>query len=196
MLTPRDLTFGLPFDISMVVFAAGAVIFAMGLGRAGSVTARRPLGTAATVGLVVWQLLVGPLFGALLFLGMLLFAWSPTDVSGSVAAFGAVNVVSVSIEVITLALSVIAVVQIGRIAVVPRPWNWAPLWALIAVVAAQLIPNVVATAGSITDQTLLNALFSLATLVTAAAVAFLGALGIVLAPRPARSEAGVAVSQS
>jgi hypothetical protein len=96
---------------------------------------------------------------------------------------------------VSLVLAIIAAVQIGRIAMVPGPWNWAPLWALGAIVVAQLIPNLIAAAGSISDQTLLGALFAVVGLISASAVAFLGVVALVLALRPAPGETVVFASQ-
>ena len=56
---------GLPFGISQLLFHAGAVVFAVGLGRGGSVTARRPLGTGAIIALAVWAQVGSPVLWAL-----------------------------------------------------------------------------------------------------------------------------------
>ncbi|WP_313354459.1 hypothetical protein [Microbacterium sp.] len=176
---------GLPFSISQLLFHAGAVVFAIGLGRGGSVTGRRPLGTGAIIALAVWSLVVAPVAW------MLVNSAAPTDVGDlSTAAM-----VGTADEVVSLVLAIIAAVRIGRIAMVPRPWNWAPLWALGAIVFAQLIPNLIAAAGSISDQTLLDALFAVISLISASAVAFLGVVALVLALRPAPGETVVFASQ-
>ena len=176
---------GLPFSISQLLFHAGAVVFAIGLGRAGSVTGRRPLGTGAIIALAVWSLVVAPVAW------MLVNSAAPTDVGYlSTAAM-----VGTADQVVSLVLAIIAAVQIGRIAIVPGPWNWAPLWALGAIVVAQLIPNLIAAAGSISDQTLLGALFAVVGLISASAVAFLGVVALVLALRPAPGETVVFASQ-
>src|SRR5690606_3646194 len=65
---------GLPFSISQLLFHAGAVVFAIGLGRGGSVTGRRPLGTGAIIALAVWSLVVAPVAW------MLVNSAAPTDV--------------------------------------------------------------------------------------------------------------------
>lgn len=167
---------GLPFDIIEVLFCAGAVVLAIGIGRAGSVTARRPLGTGAIIALAVWQLLVTPvlwqLFGA--------------DEHGIGAGdLSATMIISTTIDVVTLALALIAVVQVGRIGVVPKPWNWAPMWVLIAVAGPQLLLNLVLSTGVVGDQNVMLALFGLVALVRLTAIVFLGVLAIVLALRPA-----------
>ncbi|MEJ6553519.1 hypothetical protein PQI51_00610 [Microbacterium esteraromaticum] len=177
---------GLPFSISQLLFHAGAVVFAIGLGRGGSVTGRRPLGTGAIIALAVWSLIMAPVAW------MLVNSAAPTDAGYlSTAAM-----VSTADQVVSLVLAIIAAVQIGRIAIVPKPWNWAPLWALGAIVVAQLIPNLIAAAGSISDQTLLGALFAVISLISASAVAFLGVVALVLALRPAPGETVVFASQS
>lgn len=168
---------GAPFDLSTVLFCAAAVVFAVGLGRSGSVTARRPLGTGSIIALAVWLMLTGPLFAVVEFFGMLAGA---DLVSGD----DLTTVVSTTMQVITLILAVIAVVQVGRSAVVQKPWNWAALWALLAVIAAQLLPSLLTAAMAGLDQAQMYALFSLGGLVQACSVAFLGVLAIVLALRP------------
>ncbi|MFJ4046132.1 hypothetical protein ACIPV2_10350 [Microbacterium sp. NPDC089987] len=183
-VVPPELTFGLPFDIASLLFGLGAVIFAIGLGSAGSVTARRPLGTGAIVALVAWTVAVAPV------LWMLVTRDGPIE-RGADAYYSTVTVASIATELISVALALIATAQIGRAGVVPKPWRWAPLWALVAVVVAQLVPNLVASSGAVTDQTQLIALFSLIGLMTASAVAFLGVAAIVLALRPVRGSTAV-----
>ncbi|MEV7632514.1 hypothetical protein AB0N64_08910 [Microbacterium sp. NPDC089318] len=177
---------GLPFSISQLLFHAGAVVFAIGLGRGGSVTGRRPLGTGAIIALAVWSLIMAPVAW------MLVNSAAPTD-AGYLSTAAMVGTAD---QVVSLVLAIIAAVQIGRIAIVPKPWNWAPLWALGAIVVAQLIPNLIAAAGSISDQTLLGALFAVISLISASAVAFLGVVALVLALRPAPGETVVFASQS
>lgn len=164
-----------PFSFSEAVFAAGAVIFAVGFGRAGSVTARRPLGTFALVGLAAW-LLLSPL---LLRLG------SPTSaesISESSVVFS--GMLSITIEVVTLALAMIAATQIARIRVVPRPWNQAPLWALAAVAVVGSLRSAFLFGNHSLGQEALVLLYSLGGLIEAAAVGFLGIVAIVAATRP------------
>ncbi|MFS2279573.1 hypothetical protein V2S04_01980 [Microbacterium sp. OR21] len=177
---------GLPFSISQLLFHAGAVVFAIGLGRGGSVTGRRTLGTGAIIALAVWSLIMVPVAW------MLVNSAAPTD-AGYLSTAAMVGTAD---QVVSLVLAIIAAVQIGRIAIVPKPWNWAPLWALGAIVVAQLIPNLIAAAGSISDQTLLGALFAVISLISASAVAFLGVVALVLALRPAPGETVVFASQS
>lgn len=177
---------GLPFSISQLLFHAGAVVFAIGLGRGGSVTGRRPLGTGAIIALAVWSLIMAPVAW------MLVNSAAPTD-AGYLSTAAMVGTAD---QVVSLVLAIIAAVQIGRIAIVPKPWNWAPLWALGATVVAQLIPNLIAAAGSISDQTLMGALFAVISLISASAVAFLGVVALVLALRPAAGETVVFASQS
>lgn len=177
-LAPQSLP-GIPnLDPSTLLFAAGAVIFAMGWGRAGSVTARRPLGTSAIIVLAAW-LVVSPLLAA--FWSQ---AWIPEDSAPSDGAISDLTVLVTSVEVISLMLAIIAVMQIARSGVVPAPWKWAPLWALLAVVAARMLPSAIALGDPSADQIALSALFDFAGLLQAASIAFLGVLAMVLAARP------------
>lgn len=172
---------GLPLhSLSDVLFAAGAVVFAFGLGRAGSVTARRPLGTTAIVLLAAWLLIASPLQQLLLPMEI-----SFTDPAERGGYFQLVNLVGITTEAISLVLAIIAVVQIGRAGIVPKPWSWAPLWALAAVVVSRtLFSGMLPIPGLADDQVALGAVFGLAGFLVAASVAFLGVLAMVLAVRP------------
>lgn len=161
------------FDISQVLFSAGAIVFAIGLGRAGSATARRPLGTGAIIALAVWQLVM-PL--------VMLPFWSARSMTDDFVAV--LSMVDLGLQIVTLMLAVIAVVQVARIGVVPRLWNLAPMWALVVIVVARVIPEVVGVSGAAVDQAPLIALYELSNLVQLFAVATLGVLAIVLALRP------------
>lgn len=166
-----------------VLFAAGAVLFAVGLGRAGSVTGRRPLGTVAIIALAVWLLIALPLQELLVPMEV-----SFDDPAARGGYFQLVNAVGITAEAVSLALAIIAVVQIGRAGVVPKPWAWAPLWALCAVVVARtVLSGMVPIPELADDQEALNALFGLAGLVVAGSVAFLGVLAMILAVSPGKS---------
>lgn len=164
-----------PFSFSEVIFAAGAVILAIGLGPAGSVTARRPLGTFALVGLASW-LLLSPL--------LLRFGSPTSEGSISESAIMFSGMLSITIEVVTLALAIIAATQIARIGVVPRPWNRAPLWALAAVAVVRTLQSAFLFGNHSLGQETLVLLHSLGGLIEAAAVGFLGVVAIVIATRP------------
>lgn len=166
-----------------VLFAAGVLVLVIGIGRAGSVTARRPLGTGAVVALVV-VLLVAPYLSSTLLTGI---APAPGTISGYQIFFWIQLAVS-------LMLAILAATQIGRAGVVPQPWNWAPLWALGAVTLAQLIPMAPFWApllGSGQDPSALLGLFSVFGLVRPLAIAFLGIVAIVLGTRSAPGSVAV-----
>jgi hypothetical protein len=161
-----------------VLFAAGAVVFAVGLGHSGSVTGRRPLGTSAIVGLAVWLLLAPPLMNALqpaISMG--------TDAAERTDLLLLSAMLSITGEVIALALA-IGVMQIGRGGVAPRPWQWAPLWALLAVVAVRVLRSGFLFGQQGLAQETLVLLDGTGALIEAVAVGFLGVLAMVLAARP------------
>lgn len=164
-----------PISLPDMLFAAGAVIFAIGFGRAGSVTARRPLGTFTLVGLAVW-ILLSPL------LLRLTVPVSAEDISESFIMFS--GMMSITIEVVSLVLAIIAATQIARIRAVPRPWNRAPLWALVAVAVVRLLRSAFLFGAYALGQESLVLLDSLGGLIEAAAVGFLGVVAIVVAVRP------------
>ena len=162
-----------------VLFAAGAVIFAIGIGRAGSVTARRPLGTAAIAGLAVWLLLSSPLLS-------LLLPVVQTDVDAAEMAelLWLSSMLSITSEVIALALALIGVMSIGRGGVVPRPWRWAPLWALLAVIVVRVLRSGFLSGDYGLGQETLVLLDGIGALIEAVAVGLLGVLAMILAARP------------
>lgn len=174
--------------VATLCFAASLLVFAYGVRGSGSVTARRPLGTAALTLLAVWAL-VGVL----------------TDLLGSSASAEtlspAVLVFSYVDPYLRFALALIAVIQIGRAAVVPVPWNWAAAWTLAGLTVPWLVSTIVVAAtregSAITPLLLLS---SVDTLVRVAGAVFLGILAIVLAdrstrpPEAARRDVGAATS--
>lgn len=154
--------------LQKVLFSASLLVFAFGVRGRGSVTARKPLGTWAMTVLAIWTLLV-PLLENLYF--------SREHPSAPLLAFGYID------SFVRFAAAIVAVVQIARVGVVPRPWNWAPTWALGAIAAAWLTDAV--AIGSMQDgqQVALAILVSLGTLVHVGSAGFLGILAIVLANR-------------
>lgn len=157
---------GLPW-LTRVLFAAAALVFALGWRGEGSVTARRPLGTIALILLGIWPWITDLLW--------VLFPQSVTYVPlSSFTPFS-------FLWVIELLLAIIVVTQIARAGVVPTPWSWAPLAALAAVVLTQVGMALFAT--TTFDQVALTAAMGIVSFVHAAAVAALGIIAIVLAVR-------------
>lgn len=160
------------------LFAAAGIIFAIGLGRAGSVTGRRFFGTVSTILMVVAPLTQSYWFTLLPDYSDNPNAGEDAWVLVATAYFGTVAV-----------LTVIAVVAIGLARVVPSPWRWAPLWLMIwtlvtfwtgLTIFGFAVPSPVTSFGAI-----------LSGYAPAAGVAFLGILSIVLGLRRTSSrEAG------
>ncbi|HEY8913294.1 hypothetical protein [Lacisediminihabitans sp.] len=159
--------------LETVLFSASLLVFAFGIRGHGSLTARRPLGTAALTVLAIWALLM-PLLQNFYFSR----DYPPVPLLG----FGYLD------SFVRFAAALVAVIQIARAGVVPRPWNWAPTWALAAI-AAQWLTEVVAI-GSVQDGQLaaVGILGSLGALVRVGSAVFLGILAIVLANRPSGSQ--------
>ena len=160
--------------IKAVLFAAALLVFAFGIRGSGSVTGRRPLGTAALVILAAWVLIRRVAWG---------LPW--------VNAVGTEVLTDVSYvdSVVQLTAALVAVVQIGRAGVVPRPWQWAPAWALGAVVVPSLLGLLLAvgaTQGVLGLTMFVSALDGLA---RTAGPVFLGVLAIVLGDRVGRAQA-------
>jgi hypothetical protein len=118
-----SLTDVLAFSVDLL-WAAAVLVFTVGTSSQDSVVARRPLGLI-TLALVA----VSPL--ALRVVGLFQNPADPTPlVPWEVATFA------------PLALSLVAVVQIGRAGVVPRQWRWAPAVALGVSVASVALSQV------------------------------------------------------
>lgn len=158
--------------IGEVLFTGALVLFAVGIRGSGSVTDRRPLGTGALIALGALSLLsvvAGPMFVDV--------AIDPQGVPrGWWWVTGYVQ------TALTLLLAIIVVVQIARAHALPRPWNWAPLWAFAAMTITTVLVQVAGVTDG-TDQQLLLALFGWAGVVQVAAYCFLGIAAIVLGQR-------------
>ncbi|GAA1851157.1 hypothetical protein ACFQZV_06680 [Microbacterium koreense] len=128
-----------------VVFAAAVLLFAIGLSREGSVVARRPLGVTALAVVAVWPLVMRAA-------QPLLPRVDAATFDSGLAAYreveGILNTVFFVDLAVSLAASLIACVQIARAGVVPKPWNWAPLWALLVVIVAAAVPQLLFAATS------------------------------------------------
>ena len=168
--------------VADVVFAAAVLMFAFGIRGAGSITARRPLGTAALTVLAVWTVVGSALMTVLVTGG---FGFEVvTDGGSATAPFLLASYVDIGIQFVA---SLIAVVQIGRAGVLPRPWNWAPGWALAAISIPWIIDRMLFVSQPVDAGAWANILGSLEGLVRIGAGIFLGTLAIVLANIGSRS---------
>lgn len=125
--------------LGLVTEAAALIVFAVGIGRAGSVTARRPLGTFALAGLGVW-VIVGTIARVVLTAAVL-----PRGADAADQLVMMHRLVWTATDVITLVLAVIAGIEIIRARAVPAPWRWMPLAAVVLIVAGRglqlLVPS-------------------------------------------------------
>jgi hypothetical protein len=160
--------------IGPVLFSASLLVFAFGIRGSGSVTARRPLGTAALTALATWSLVV-PIVLGLVVAGDRLPDWLLT--------FGYVD------SFVRFVLALVAVVQIARAGVVPAPWNWAAGWVLAAVAGAWLLEQVIAVGATQNAPFLASTVLTVEGLVHIGGTVFLGVVAIVLADRSRRPQA-------
>ncbi|GAA3212496.1 hypothetical protein [Microbacterium terregens] len=164
-----------------VVFAASVLLFAIGLSEEASVVARRPLGVTALVVVALWPLVVHlaqPL------LPTIDAATFEAGLDAYRAAEGALTTVFFVNLLVSLAAALIAVVQIARAGIIPRPWQWAPLWALLASVAGGVLPQLLfAFAGPVGSQNAVGAAVILGTLGFLSRTLGLGIIALVLASR-------------
>ena len=125
-----------------VVFGAAVLLFAIGLSKEASVVSRRPLGVAALVIVALWP------FAIHLTQPFLPKMNNETFEAGMEAYRTAETVLTAVFFLdllVSLAAALIAVVQIARAGTVPRPWRWAPMWALLASVASWVLPQLLFT---------------------------------------------------
>lgn len=164
-----------------VVFAAAVLLFAVGLSREASVVARRPLGVIALAVVALWPLVTRAVQPFLPRMDAATFE------AGMAAYREAENVLTAVFFVnllVSLAASLLASVQIARAGVVPRPWNWAPLWAWIASVTAGVIPQILfSAAGSAGTRVYTEIAVLLGTVGFLSRTLGLGILALVLAAR-------------
>ena len=108
-----------------LLWAAAVLVFAIGTSPRDSVVARRPLGMITLALVALWPL-------ALRIVGLFQDPMNPIPlIPWEVSTF------------VPLALSLVAVVQIGRASVAPRAWRWAPAIALAVSVACDALSLVV-----------------------------------------------------
>ncbi len=154
-------------SVGVALFAAAILIFAFGLRASESLTARRFLGTAALVALALLAV-VSAIMQHILF--------SQNDYLANIMTFVYID------SFVRFIVALTAVTQIARAGVIPRPWAWAPAWALLAVALVWLTTQIPFGQAVATD-TVLAVNVGLVQLVTLGAPVFLGILAIVLANR-------------
>lgn len=161
--------------LTTVLFTAALLVFALGIRGSGSVTARRPLGSAALVLLAAWLLLGESL-------SVIVTSQAIDTVPDVLLGFGYVD------PFVQFLLALIAVMQIGRIRVVPAPWNWSPAWVLAAVALSWLVIQLVGAVDGAQSNPL-PALYILSVdgIVRTASTVVLGVLAVVLGDRTRRA---------
>ncbi len=154
------------FWVRTICFSVALVIFAVGVRRSGSVVARRPVGVIALLVLAVWP-----------FADQLLGVIVPPSMD-NIPFYLVWGNVSLAVQ---LAAAIVAVTMIARAGVVRGRWRWAPLWALLATAAPQVIVMVVASTPGTTSQDVFAPMLGLGQLVNIAVPLGLGILAIALA---------------
>ncbi|MFK4808236.1 hypothetical protein ACI3KX_20415 [Microbacterium sp. ZW CA_36] len=174
---PNAFAASLPFHTvlywgSIAAFSTSVLVFAFGVGRGGSIVARRPLGVTAALVLALWPFAERVL------------TWAMPFDEATTEFYQVWGYISLTAKV---SAAVVLVVQIARAGVVTGRLRWAPAWALAAVVVPQILAQVLAIAMGIdqsrTEVDGLILLFGLGQLASFAAPVTLGILAIVLAQR-------------
>ena len=161
------------------LFAVGAILFVIGIGRSGSVTGRRFVGTAATI-----LLAVAPMTQAL---------WA-AFVPGEEVNRNTVEDISALVAIVyygtVFVLAIVSVVQIARARVLPSPWRWAPAWVMVwTILTVGIGLNLFGSAPLGSTVAVLGSV--LVIYGPAAGVMFLGILGIVLGSRRAHDRLNI-----
>ena len=164
-----------------VVFAAAVLLFAIGPSREASVVARRPLGVSALSIVALWPFVIRI---AQPFLPTMDAATFDAGLDAYRAAESVLTAVFFVNLLVSLAAALIGTVQIGRAGIVPTPWRWAPLWALLVSVAAGVLPQLLfAFAGPAGTETFVQAATLLSALGFLSRTLGLGIIALVLAAR-------------
>ncbi|MBT2485922.1 MULTISPECIES: hypothetical protein [unclassified Microbacterium] len=153
------------------VFAAAMILLVVGMGRAGSLTARRIVGTAAAILLVTVPLTQSYWFS---------FIPDSTEdphLAEDVGAF-----IAFTYHGIMAILAVITVVEIARAKVIPSPWRWAPLWVAVLTPITYAIGLTLFSSAPL-GTTLASTGAIVAGYGPAVGIALLGVLGIALGMR-------------
>ncbi|WZH37089.1 MAG: hypothetical protein PIR02_00165 [Microbacterium enclense] len=111
-----------------IAWAAGVMVFAVGLSRSASVVARRPLGVSALAVVAFAPLVAGVVVGLL-----------PEVRAADDPAVVVMSSISVAEFLLMIAAGLVATVQIARLGAVPRRWRRMPLWALCVSVGAAAV---------------------------------------------------------
>lgn len=108
------------YDVKDWLWAIGALVLIIGLGRAGSITGRRPF---TTIVVILQVVVASPMTSRWL---STLILDDPQNPHAEEDSWGAVFM---PYYLVVFALTLAAVILIARARAVPTPWNWAPMWA-------------------------------------------------------------------
>jgi hypothetical protein len=156
-------------QVKDLLWAVGVVVLVIGLGRAGSITGRKPL---ASVVVLLQVLVASP--PAQQYLSSLVLK----DPANPQAEEDSWKSIFPLYYLVLFSLTVVAALLIGTARSLPSPWNWAPAWALGAALLSltagtMMIAGVGGVAGRVVWE------------IPGVGTAFLGVLGIVLGLRAA-----------
>ncbi len=166
--------------LGVTAFSAALLVFAFGLGRAGSIVARGPLGVTAAAVAAAWPFVERAVTLALPFESIGAAFYQPW-------AFLSWGVMLGALAVFT--------VRIARAGVVRGRARWMPLWGLVLVTAPQLLAQIVMTAFALGagDQDVVFLVLGLGQLLAFAVPLGLGIIALLVANRPVSTQAPVQV---
>lgn len=107
------------------LWGIGALVLVIGLGRAGSITRRRPFATIVTILQIA---VASPAASSYLSTRL------PDLPPSTNAAEDAWSALFFPYYVLVFVLTVTAAIAIGIAGAAPKPWSWAPFWVLIATI--------------------------------------------------------------
>lgn len=165
--------------VAAVLFATAITVFALGVGRGGSIVARRPVGVASliTFAIAPWLLMVA-------------ISFVPGGPVPGIALFYLVRLV-------TFAIGLVAVIAILRARVLPPVWRQIPLWAFVVATLTEIAEAFRFFYGATTwyhEVVSLEIVFALPVVIPGV-ILVLGILAVVLGARIASGPATVAESE-
>ncbi|GAA1927675.1 hypothetical protein GCM10009775_19710 [Microbacterium aoyamense] len=159
--------------LAVGAYSATLLVFAFGLGRSGSIVSRRPLAVTAAVIVAAWPLV------------QRMVSWL-VPVESALDFYRAWGYISWTV---TLAATIVFVVQIARAGVLRGRVRWMPLWGLVIVVVPQILTQAVIVAAGIDFSTRADEwiflFFGLERLCAFAVPVALGIIALVIANRAA-----------
>ncbi|SJN39239.1 hypothetical protein FM104_10410 [Microbacterium esteraromaticum] len=181
LLTVAGLLIFSPLSwLAPLLAVASAVVFAVGIGRGGSVVGTTPLGRVALITVAVLIAFVAPGLEQLAVASMFLSYRGNIHPEVILVVSG---VLLLLLAIIGIALASIAGVRIGRAGVVPRPWAWLPLPLLLGGVVASLLKAAITSVSALSWMAAFSQEYAVLSMVQIGGTVMLGLVALGLGAR-------------